>query len=78
LTTTGFVVTVEPGLYFVKGLLFPTELTTAHAFVNMDLVQEYLSLGGVRIEDCVVVTKEGHSNLTTVPKEIEDIERIMA
>jgi Xaa-Pro aminopeptidase len=34
---------------------------------------------GIRIEDDVVITKEGHINLTqAIPKEVDEIEAIMA
>lgn len=74
----GFVVTVEPGLYFVESLLFPEQLTEAHQFVDFGVVQRLMPLGGVRIEDAVLVEEHGHRNLTTAPKSIVDIEAVMA
>jgi len=44
----GFVVTVEPGCYFNQFLFAPFENSE---FVNHDLLQKYLYVGGVRIED---------------------------
>jgi Xaa-Pro dipeptidase len=37
-------------------------------FIDWDLVEEYYGVGGVRIEDCILVTEAGHENLTVAPK----------
>ena len=49
----GFVVTVEPGCYFNKFLFAPFEKSE---LVNHDLLQKYLYVGGVRIEDKYVLS----------------------
>jgi len=36
--------------------------------VNLALLEKYYPVGGVRIEDCILVTAEGYENLTTAPK----------
>lgn len=41
-------------------------------------MNKYKSVGGVRIEDNILITKDGHVNLTTVPKEIDEIEALIA
>ncbi|KAJ1928873.1 hypothetical protein IWQ60_001669 [Tieghemiomyces parasiticus] len=73
----GMVVTVEPGCYFVKPLL---ELAFADPqqaqYIDRAVVDKYMNVGGVRIEDSVLVTETGHDNLTTVPKEIEEVEAL--
>jgi Xaa-Pro dipeptidase len=74
----GYVVTVEPGIYFIRPLLYPIQRTEAHSFIDYHMLERFMDLGGVRIEDDVVVTKDGYHNLTTVPKEITDLERLMA
>lgn len=37
-----------------------------------------MNFGGIRIEDNIIVTKDGVLNLTDCPKEIDEIEAIMA
>jgi len=72
----GFVMTIEPGIYFVPALIdrWKTENKFTN-FINYDLVEKYRDFGGVRIEDDVVVTKDGCRILgKAIPKRIPDIE----
>lgn len=39
---------------------------------------EYIGIGGVRLQDDVVVRKEGIENLTHVPRTIQEVEDAMA
>ncbi len=66
----GYIVTVEPGLYFIPAILQDYGRRTRYAdCVNWPLVDEHLQLGGVRIEDNILVTAEGPVNLTAaIPK----------
>lgn len=74
------VVTVEPGIYFNRLLLEPAlQQEKWCKFINADVLERYWKVGGVRIEDCLRITKHGSENLTaSVPKEIEEIERIVS
>jgi Xaa-Pro dipeptidase len=59
----GFVVTIEPGLYFIPSLL--RALLAKHANkVNRAMIERLVPFGGIRIEDNVEVTADGHRNLT--------------
>lgn len=55
------VFTIEPGIYFIPALLEPLR---ASADLDWKLVDALAALGGVRIEDDVVVTDDGVRNLT--------------
>ena len=55
------VFTIEPGLYFIDALLAPLR---SSADIDWKLVDEVAQLGGIRIEDDVVVQDAGIRNLT--------------
>jgi Xaa-Pro aminopeptidase len=62
----GFVVTVEPGVYFVPAILGDPANRARYAdAVDWERVDQLLDFGGVRIEDDVLITQDGHSVLTT-------------
>lgn len=72
----GFVITVEPGLYFIPELInrWKTEQKCLD-FINYDMVKQYKDFGGIRIEDDVLVTKDGHRVLgRKIPKTIGEVE----
>ncbi|KAH7109859.1 hypothetical protein B0J11DRAFT_234425 [Dendryphion nanum] len=66
----GMVVTVEPGIYFSTFLLnnFYLPSPIHSQYINKAVVQKYLAVGGVRIEDDILITSRGYENLTTAPK----------
>ena len=76
----GFVVTVEPGLYFIPELIDQWREENRHAeFINYDQLESWKDFGGVRIEDDVLVTADGHRVLgEPIPKEVADVEKLSA
>lgn len=76
----GFVVTVEPGIYFIPALIDQWEGESRHQdFINYDRVREFVGLGGIRIEDDILCTSEGYRILgPAIPKTTEEIEEVMA
>ncbi|KAF2647914.1 hypothetical protein K491DRAFT_699296 [Lophiostoma macrostomum CBS 122681] len=66
----GMIVTVEPGIYFsVYALnMFYLPSPIHSKYINLDVVKKYLPVGGVRIEDDILITSKGYENLTTAPK----------
>lgn len=74
----GMVVTIEPGLYFIPALLEKAfEDEEKSKFLNADKLQAFFDFGGVRIEDNIIITEDGCENMTDVPKEIKEIEKII-
>lgn len=65
-----YVVTIEPGLYFIPALLNdPARCERLHDGVNWPLAEQHLHIGGVRIEDNILVTLGAPVNLTSsIPK----------
>jgi Xaa-Pro aminopeptidase len=72
----GFVLTVEPGIYFIPELMDQWEAEGKHAdFVNYGALRDWRSFGGIRIEDNVLITEGGHRVLgRPVPKTAEEVE----
>lgn len=60
----GFVVTIEPGLYFIDMLLEDLRAAGRGASVDWDRVEAFRPYGGIRIEDDVVCTDGDPVNLT--------------
>jgi Xaa-Pro aminopeptidase len=72
----GFVLTVEPGLYFIPQLIdqWKAEKRNA-AFINYKEVEKFRNARGYRIEDDVLVTKSGNRVLgPPIPKTAADVE----
>jgi Xaa-Pro dipeptidase len=62
------VITVEPGCYFIPTLFTKgaAEWKIPLGNVNMEKVKEYFEMGGVRIEDDIIITKNGCENVMKV------------
>ena len=74
----GFVVTDEPGIYFIPALIDDWR-ASGHCkeFLNFDLLETYKDFGGIRIEDDVLITADGcrfigKDRIPYHPKDIED------
>jgi Xaa-Pro aminopeptidase len=74
----GFVVTVEPGLYFIPDLIDQWRAGGKfEGFIDYPRVDTYRDFHGMRIEDDVLVLKDGCRVLgTAIPKSIADLEAV--
>lgn len=60
----GYVLTVEPGLYFIPELMDQWGATNHLAdFINYDKLQAFRTFGGIRVEDDYVITDSGYTRL---------------
>jgi Xaa-Pro aminopeptidase len=76
----GFVLTVEPGIYFIPALIDQWKAERRNeAFINYAEVEKYRDARGYRIEDDVLVTEKGNRVLgNPIPKTVEEVERACA
>ena len=74
----GFVITVEPGLYFIPQLIEQWKAEKKfEEFINYDKVEAYREIKGIRIEDNVLVLSDGRRVLgEPIPKSIEEVETL--
>ena len=77
----GFVVTDEPGIYFIPHLI-DLWRTEGHCkdFLNFDMLEQYKDFGGIRLEDDLLITADGCRFLGTkrIPYHPEELEAFMA
>ena len=73
----GFVITVEPGIYFIPELIDMWQQEGKYKdFICYDKLEPYRNFTGIRIEDNVLVTTDGPVILgPPIPKMRSDIER---
>ncbi|MBN2863852.1 MAG: aminopeptidase P family protein [Bacteroidales bacterium] len=74
----GHVFTVEPGCYFIPELIDKWRSEGKYReFINYSRIEKYMSIGGIRIEDNILVTEKGHKLLgKPIPKTVEEVESI--
>ncbi|MFO7865051.1 MAG: aminopeptidase P family protein [Salinivirgaceae bacterium] len=75
----GFVLTNEPGCYFIPELIEKWEEEKKFAdFINYDKVREYIDFGGIRLEDDLLVTDKGCELIgKRIPITVEEVESTM-
>jgi Xaa-Pro aminopeptidase len=77
---SGFVVTDEPGIYFIPTLI---DMWKAEGkfkeFINYDKLESYKDFGGIRIEDDLLITEDGNRILgRPIPKTVAEVEDMCA
>ncbi len=77
----GFVVTDEPGIYFIPALIDDWK-ASGHCkeFINFDKLETYKDFGGIRIEDDLLITDDGCRFIgkDRIPYHPKDVEAFMA
>jgi len=76
----GFVMTDEPGIYFIPALIDDWKASGHCAeFLNFDLLETYKDFGGIRIEDDILITSDGCRYLgkERIPYHINDVEEFI-
>jgi Xaa-Pro aminopeptidase len=77
----GFVLTVEPGIYFIPALIekWKSDMINT-SFINFDKVSEYIGFGGIRLEDDILITSKGCRLLGSkrIPITVEEVEKTVA
>ncbi|MBR5803602.1 MAG: aminopeptidase P family protein [Bacteroidaceae bacterium] len=76
----GFVITDEPGIYFIPALIDQWKAEGMHAeFLCYDAIEKYKGFGGIRLEDDVLITATGSRFLgqKRIPLYVDEVEEIM-
>jgi len=75
----GFVITNEPGIYFIPELIDQWRNEGLHTdFINYEKLETYKDFGGIRIEDDILVTETGCRVLgKPIPKTVAEVEAVM-
>jgi Xaa-Pro aminopeptidase len=75
---TGHVFTVEPGCYFIPELIEKWKGEGKFKdFINYSKLDAYMPIGGIRIEDNVLITDKGHKILgKPIPKTVKEVESV--
>ena len=73
----GWVLTDEPGIYFIPALIDKWRAEGLHKeFINYDLLETYKDFGGIRLEDDILITPTGCRVLgdRIIPYHADDVE----
>ena len=72
----GFVLTIEPGIYFIPELIDKWKAEkNFDEFLNYDAIEKYKGFSGCRNEEDLLITEDGARILgKPIPKSIEDVE----
>ncbi len=76
----GFVITDEPGCYFIPALIDKWKAEKTHAdFLDFDAIERYKDFGGIRLEDDILITPGGSrfTGRKHIPITMEEVEHIM-
>jgi Xaa-Pro aminopeptidase len=75
----GFVITVEPGIYFIPDLIdIWKKERKFEQFINYAKVEEYRDFGGIRIEDDVLITGNSHRVLgPPLAKTVDELQKMI-
>ncbi len=76
----GFVMTDEPGIYFIPALIDLWKSTKHNAeFINFNEVDKFCDFGGVRLEDDILITEDGCRVLSKniIPYHMDEVEEFI-
>ncbi len=76
----GFVMTDEPGIYFIPALIDEWRAKKMHTdFLNYEMLETYKDFGGIRLEDDILITKDGCRFIgdELIPYHPKDVEEYM-
>ena len=76
----GFVMTDEPGIYFIPHLIDLWKGQGMHKdFINYDAIEAFRDFGGVRLEDDIIITETGCQIIgeKVIPYHIDDVENFI-
>jgi Xaa-Pro aminopeptidase len=74
----GFVLTIEPGIYFIPALIDQWQAEKKNSeFLDFSEIAKFRDFGGIRIEDDVLVSANGYRVLgKPIPKTVQEIEAL--